>query len=159
MPIRTCPTYYASSYPWPIFLYYAMKLTCRFHHMMRMGSGRLFEPYSVADPRGRQGCSPPLGQNSFIFMQFSSRSLRSNRFAHYPRGWRPLGNPGSANGTFWINNKWSICFKNMKCTDVALRSRNNTSEWKWMIAITLLIRLNSFPHFVFLIHIITFHHC
>ena len=32
-----------------------------------------------------KGAPGVLGQNSFIFMQFSSRSLRSNRFAHYPR--------------------------------------------------------------------------
>ena len=53
----------------------------------------------VVDPRGRQGRTPLLCPNSFIFIQFSAKILQNNRLPHLPRELAPpLGNPGSATG-------------------------------------------------------------
>ena len=46
-----------------------------------MNSGLISSYEAVADLRGRQG-RPPVGPNSFIFMQFSSKKLKNNRLAH-----------------------------------------------------------------------------
>ena len=42
-----------------------------------------------------QDVTSPLGPISFIFMQFTAKSLPDNRLAP-PLGWQPLGNPESA---------------------------------------------------------------
>ena len=55
---------------------------------------------ALADLGGgaRDACPPPLGQNSFIFMQFSLKNLPKIRLAPPPWKLAPpcLGNPGSA---------------------------------------------------------------
>ena len=43
---------------------------------------------------GHQGCVPPSGPNSFIFMQFSAKSVKSNLILGV--GIPPQENPGSA---------------------------------------------------------------
>ena len=45
--------------------------------------------------------APPLGPNSFIFMQFLAEKLQNNRLVHYSRDLVPCQeNPGSATGIF-----------------------------------------------------------
>ena len=52
---------------------------------------------AVADPRERQGSTPPLDPKSFIFMQFSAKNLQNNSvfFCSLLGIWHPLENPGS----------------------------------------------------------------
>ena len=42
---------------------------------------------AVADPRGRQGSTPPLDPKSFIFMQFSAKNLQNNSLVFYIPFW------------------------------------------------------------------------
>ena len=55
---------------------------------------------SLGDPMGRQGCAPPLGPNSFIFMQFSENILSNTFLPQIQGGWRPPPRCGK----YWIRH-------------------------------------------------------
>ena len=55
---------------------------------------------ALADLRGRQGRVPPLGPDSFIFMQFSVKIWPNDRLV--PPPWKLANHPPS--GKFWIRH-------------------------------------------------------
>ena len=55
----------------------------------------IIRPCAVADPMGARD-APPLGPNSFIFIQFLAKILQKNRLRHPVQKLAfPVGNPGS----------------------------------------------------------------
>ena len=58
------------------------------------------ETFPVADPGGARDVLPPLGPNSFSFIQLSAKVLQNNRLLFLPRELAtPLGNTGSTTGS------------------------------------------------------------
>ena len=72
---------------------------CHFRFSIFVLETLKFEWQSLVDPRRALVMCPPLGPNSFIFMQFSVKEkLQNNRLAH------PLWELALNTGKSWINH-------------------------------------------------------